>query len=850
MASELLPVPDNLEFDPTILGLDATQRVFKRYTLRRVLGRGGMGIVWLGYDERLEREVALKFLPDAVNFDPAALDELKRETRRCLDLTHPNILRIYDFVEDEQAAAISMEYVDGQTLAALRIEKEQRVFEVDEIKKWIEKACLALHYAHDEAGVVHRDLKPANLMLTSRGQIKIADFGISQSVCDSLSRLTMRRGSSGTLAYMSPQQMGGEKSRITDDIYALGATIYELLTGKPPFYSGDVAFQVRLSIARSMKERRQEFEISGQEIPQECEDAVAACLAKIPEERPATMLELSERLGLSSSIMRTAAPSFVPTPPVEAKKPARKATPPPLPRKPFPVKRAWQIGAAAGALALVCWPLWHFLVWPFVATPGDIRLSSDPSNATVQLSGQPDRVTPAFYPHLRIGVYRMVVSKQGYEPLEQTLAINPDTELNLGTLKLKRAFGQLKLSTIPPHAHYLLIGDPDTGNFQKEGDTPDALSDLPAGTYQLTLSETGFPQSTETIRIPAHGLITEKADLIQLAVSGSVSPSGTQSDNNQAIQANRIQLINFSIRAFDEYLSHGFLSSAASQLDNLQRLGENVDVLESRLAQKRSAVETQIGEQITALLNKKKFSTSARKLAALGDMLEKQSIDRLNARFQAPLAQYQAQVDAAITATQNVPPATAYAGLKTFAAEYPDDLRVQLALAEIQTNMEPAHDRLADQLKIFRQFAQNQDDATDPNLVKLQAAFTDELKQLDALASALAAAKDGPASLQDQLERLRSQKAALERRRVRNVQDNPFAQAVNFFGKVVVGHTVVDNGFSSQEQKEDAIDAVQSRIENVKQLLAAPQVPATDAQKQYSDFLAHVPWGPDVKNSP
>src|ERR1700677_3772039 len=144
MASELTPVPDDLDFGVTIRGLVVSQQVFGRYTLRHVLGRGGMGIVWLAHDERLERDVALKFLPEAVNFDAAALDDLKRETRRCLDLTHPNIIRIYDFVKEEQAAAISMEYIDGKTLAALRVDRENRIFEVADINDWITQACQAL----------------------------------------------------------------------------------------------------------------------------------------------------------------------------------------------------------------------------------------------------------------------------------------------------------------------------------------------------------------------------------------------------------------------------------------------------------------------------------------------------------------------------------------------------------------------------------------------------------------------------------------------------------------------------------------------------------------------------------
>ena len=99
------------------------QRLFSRYKLIKILGRGGMGIVWLARDEELEREVALKFLPDLMIQDRAVIDQLKRETKRCLELTHPHIVRIYDFVHDERSDCISMEYVDGETLAGLRCQR-------------------------------------------------------------------------------------------------------------------------------------------------------------------------------------------------------------------------------------------------------------------------------------------------------------------------------------------------------------------------------------------------------------------------------------------------------------------------------------------------------------------------------------------------------------------------------------------------------------------------------------------------------------------------------------------------------------------------------------------------------
>src|SRR5882762_4610897 len=113
----------------TALDAAGKQIVFGRYTLVKVLGRGGMGIVWLARDEELEREVALKFLPDLMIHDRAAFDQLRRETKRSLELTHPHIVRIHDFIRDERSGCISMEFVDGETLASLRCNQPQEVFE-------------------------------------------------------------------------------------------------------------------------------------------------------------------------------------------------------------------------------------------------------------------------------------------------------------------------------------------------------------------------------------------------------------------------------------------------------------------------------------------------------------------------------------------------------------------------------------------------------------------------------------------------------------------------------------------------------------------------------------------------
>ncbi|HRJ48600.1 MAG TPA: protein kinase, partial [Opitutaceae bacterium] len=276
------------------------QKVFNRYTLTKILGRGGMGVVWLARDGELERDVALKFLPEVVALDKESLDELKRETRRNLELTHPHIVRIYDFVSDGRSAAISMEYVNGASLSALKTEQPDKIFPVARLAVWVAQICEALEYAHTKAKIVHRDIKPANLMVDARGEIKVTDFGIARSISDSVSRVSAQAGSSGTPVYMSPQQMMGEKAAVSDDVYALGATLYELLTGKPPFHTGNIIVQVQNKVPPTIAARREELGVKGDPVPAHWEAAIAACLAKEPGDRPKDMATLAKLLSATA----------------------------------------------------------------------------------------------------------------------------------------------------------------------------------------------------------------------------------------------------------------------------------------------------------------------------------------------------------------------------------------------------------------------------------------------------------------------------------------------------------------------------------------------------------------------
>jgi serine/threonine protein kinase len=441
-------------------GLDATmrdfangQKVFNRYTLIKTLGRGGMGVVWLAHDDELERNVALKFLPELIIHDRAVLGDMKRETRRSLDLTHKNIVRIYDFVHSDQSGCISMEYIDGDTLGNLRADKSHKVFETHDLKDWTSQLCDALDYAHNHARIIHRDLKPANLMVNKRGDLKVSDFGISRSLSDSVSMLTMEQGRSGTLVFMSPQQLDGERGSHLDDIYSFGATAYELLTSKPPFSSGNVDRQIREKIPPSMTLRRKELEIEGEPIDETWERVVAACLAKEPARRPQSFAEIAQKLEIASPKTVRANQAAV-----------EKAKGSGLPGIIAALKSnpAALYGGAAAVLCAALLAIWYFgfhkstpksvaapVTQPSSASTsnvedstanalGGVMLKTTPRGATVTLGGMEAGKSPVTFKGIRAGKYPLRISLEGYTSVEREVEVKAGQFVDLGTITLVR----------------------------------------------------------------------------------------------------------------------------------------------------------------------------------------------------------------------------------------------------------------------------------------------------------------------------------------------------------------------------------------------------------------------------
>jgi len=277
------------------------------YTLKETMPTQGCCFVWLAHDDELNKDIVLHFVPDSVAADTRAMAELKQEAKRNRQLIHPRIIRVHDLVEDEKWAAISMDYVQGETLAALQAERNNNPFNPTELAQGIAELCQTVEDAH-RIDLFHRDLSPENIVATGNG-VMVQKFGISRVILDSLARGGQKIEGNRDVAYMSPQQLDGERPSRADDIYSLGASIFDLLAGAPPFVEGDLVPQIRKTVPPPASERRTARGIAGDSIPKAWEDVIAACLAKNAEDRPKSVAEVGTRFASAKPGAATAASS-------------------------------------------------------------------------------------------------------------------------------------------------------------------------------------------------------------------------------------------------------------------------------------------------------------------------------------------------------------------------------------------------------------------------------------------------------------------------------------------------------------------------------------------------------------
>lgn len=263
-----------------------------RYRLDQLIGEGGMAVVYRGYDQVLDRVVAIKILRDQYGSDESFVRRFEREAQSAGRLSHPNIANVYDVGNDYNTRYIVMEYVNGANLKELI--RRQGPFSVDGAAFIIRQVAGALDYAHSR-GLVHRDIKPQNILVDENGVAKVVDFGIAKGLSDS--NLTEAGTGMGTVHYVSPEQAGGERATPSSDIYSTGIVLYEMLTKHLPF-DADTPVGVAMQHVSVQPPPPSEFNPS---IPVQIDNIVMKALAKHPADRYRTASALASALENWSS---------------------------------------------------------------------------------------------------------------------------------------------------------------------------------------------------------------------------------------------------------------------------------------------------------------------------------------------------------------------------------------------------------------------------------------------------------------------------------------------------------------------------------------------------------------------
>ena len=265
--------------------VDPPPRVYSgRYELTHLIARGGMAQVYRAIDRQLDRPVALKVLFPELSVDRTFVERFRREAQAAANLSHPNIVPVFDWGEDDGAYFIVMEYVDGRPLSAVL--RDPTPIPPHQIAMIGAGVAAALAFAHRH-GVIHRDVKPGNVLITPDGDVKVTDFGIARAV-NTEESLTQTGAVMGTAAYFSPEQAEGKGVDARSDIYSLGVVLYEMAAGRPPF-TGDSPVAVASMHVRDQPPLPRQVNAA---VPAELEAVIMKAMAKSPDDRYGSAEEL------------------------------------------------------------------------------------------------------------------------------------------------------------------------------------------------------------------------------------------------------------------------------------------------------------------------------------------------------------------------------------------------------------------------------------------------------------------------------------------------------------------------------------------------------------------------------
>jgi len=377
---------------------------FGAYTLLSELGRGAVGVVYEAVHRELGRTVALKVLKSGFDTHPSAIERFRREARACAQVRHDNIVEIYEAGEQDGRHFYAMALLEGHSLKELA--RDGKLPEPRELAKALAEVADALHSLHTQ-GIVHRDIKPANIMVEPGGRMVLADFGLARTVASE--KLTQTGESLGTPLYMSPEQLLGDQDKIDGrtDVYGFGASLYEILAGRPVFKVGDVSALMRMILA----ERPDDLRGVAQKVPESLSRIVMKALEKRRRDR------YDDAAAMRDDLLAFARGDEVKGRPVSGTQHALRA-----------VRRQWKWLAAA-VILLAAGLTWKALQPPPPVPNFTLTVASIPS-ATVFLNDEEQGQTRALL-EVEAGEYKLVLKRPGFEPRERVLRIDADRDLEL-----------------------------------------------------------------------------------------------------------------------------------------------------------------------------------------------------------------------------------------------------------------------------------------------------------------------------------------------------------------------------------------------------------------------------------